>query len=194
MMSDDQIIQSIRLGKRSEALANVYRHYPKIRQMVVTANGSEDDAKDIFQESVIIFYQKAEKPDFQLTASISTFLYSVCRNLWLKQYRNKANLREQGWDQQPEPGHHEADQWLDESPDAAAVADQMLTVLGDPCLSILKAYYYQRLSMRAIAEKLGLGSEGNAKTRKFKCLERAKKMLRDRFPFLSLISILNYEN
>jgi RNA polymerase sigma factor (sigma-70 family) len=193
MMSDEQIIQSIRLGRRSEALASVYRHYPKVRQMVVTANGSEDDAKDIFQEGIIVFYQKAQQPDFELTASIGTFVYSVCRNLWLKRYRN-INSREAGWAELPEPAHHEAEKWLDESPDAASVADQMLAALGDPCLSILKAFYYQRLSMRDLAARLGLGSENNAKLRKFKCLERAKKMVRDRFPFLSLISILHHEN
>jgi DNA-directed RNA polymerase specialized sigma24 family protein len=87
MMSDDHILQLIRSGKRSEALARVYQHYPKVRQLVIMANGSEDDAKDVLQEGVIVFYQKAERPEFQLTASIGTFLYSVCRNLWHTRYR-----------------------------------------------------------------------------------------------------------
>ncbi len=88
MINDDQIIDLIRGGHRSEALASIYRHYPKIRQLVVMANGSEEDAKDLFQEGVIIFYQKAQLPDFRLTAAVGTFIYSVCRNLWLKRYRN----------------------------------------------------------------------------------------------------------
>src|SRR3978361_2309087 len=51
---------------------------------ILNNNGSYDEAKDIFQEAMIILYQKAKSDSFVLTSQIKTYVYSICRRLWLK--------------------------------------------------------------------------------------------------------------
>ena len=67
-------------------------------QLVLKNNGSEDDAKDIFQEAVIVLYNKVQTGNFELSSKLNTFLYSVCRRLWLKrlnhQSRNAGNVKD----------------------------------------------------------------------------------------------------
>ncbi|HOU02663.1 MAG TPA: sigma-70 family RNA polymerase sigma factor [Bacteroidales bacterium] len=58
------------------------RYLPMIRLMVTRSGGSSEDAKDIFQESLIIILEKIDSGEFTLTCKFMTFLYCVCDNLW----------------------------------------------------------------------------------------------------------------
>ena len=68
-----------------KATETIYRsNFNVIQAMILNNNGDEDDAKDIFQESMVVLFEKSRLADFELTCSIKTFLYSVARRLWLK--------------------------------------------------------------------------------------------------------------
>ena len=81
---DELIVSEIK--KRNEvALRELYKtHYPMIVNLICTNSGTEQEAKDIYQEAVIAFYEKVQSPGFTLTCKIKTYLYAVCRRLWLK--------------------------------------------------------------------------------------------------------------
>ena len=49
--------------------------------------GTRDDAKDIFQDALIIFHRKVRSEEFVLTCAVSTYLFSICRNLWREELR-----------------------------------------------------------------------------------------------------------
>ena len=56
---DQEILNGIRQGE-SKALGLLYKqHYPRIAQMVRTNSGTEDDARDLFQDAVMVLYGKA---------------------------------------------------------------------------------------------------------------------------------------
>lgn len=55
---------------------------PMIRLMVYQKGGSLEDAKDIFQDGLMIMLEKIDNKDFVLTCKFKTFLYCVCENLW----------------------------------------------------------------------------------------------------------------
>ncbi|MDQ1152448.1 RNA polymerase sigma factor (sigma-70 family) [Sphingobacterium zeae] len=83
--NDEQIIEGIKDGN-SFAIDAIYkRYYPSISHMILQNNGREDEAKDIFQEAVIVLYDKVSKGNFELSSKLKTYLYSICRRLWLKQ-------------------------------------------------------------------------------------------------------------
>jgi DNA-directed RNA polymerase specialized sigma subunit len=47
--------------------------------------------------------------------------------------------------------------------------------LGEPCQSLLNAFYMQKKNMQEIASSFGYTNAENAKTQKYKCLMRLKK-------------------
>ena len=55
-----------------------------IQHFVTNNNGSFDDARDIFQEAMIALYEKVQLEHFTLSCQIKTYLFSICKNLWLK--------------------------------------------------------------------------------------------------------------
>ena len=85
----EELLDGIK-NKNNTILKLVYKEYfPLIRSFILQNSGSEDDAKDIFQEAIIAIYKKSSDYDFEITSSFKTFLYSICRQLWLKQLRNR---------------------------------------------------------------------------------------------------------
>ena len=55
-----------------------------IQHFVLNNNGSFDDARDLFQEAMITLYEKVQSDSFVLSCQIKTYLFSICKNLWLK--------------------------------------------------------------------------------------------------------------
>jgi RNA polymerase sigma factor (sigma-70 family) len=160
-----------------EANKLIYKeNYPIIHALVVGNNGSADDAKDIFQEALIVLFEKASAANFELTSKISTYLYSVARRLWLKKLQQKSGsykigeyIEETVAVEDDIEAHQEHNFQMDMMHDA-------LTKIGEPCKSLLEAYYFQKLHMNDIAQQFGYTNADNAKNQKYKCLVRLKKL------------------
>ena len=89
---DIKIIRGI-LDNRNRVIQKVYDDYfPMVERMVINSGGDNEQAKDIFQESLIIIYKKLSNGELTLTCKFSTYLYAVCKKLWLVEKRKK-NLR-----------------------------------------------------------------------------------------------------
>lgn len=173
---DQKIIELIRSGKHSRAIEALYKHYPKIRSLIHKKGGNEEDARDIFQEGLLILCKKAEHPDFVLTSSAGTFLYSVCRFLWKDelQKQNRALSMPDAGNLLPETEDLVSEKRAKEM--EFRHLDQVLAQIGEKCLKLLKMYYFERISMKEIAQSFGFSSDNSAKTQKYKCLERARKI------------------
>jgi RNA polymerase sigma factor (sigma-70 family) len=92
--SDKNIIKGIR--KRNGVVVRyLYRTcYPDIRKLVLNNKGTHQDAQDLFQEALLLVYQKIHNLNFTLTCTFRTYLYSFCRLMWLKELENRKNKGE----------------------------------------------------------------------------------------------------
>jgi RNA polymerase sigma factor (sigma-70 family) len=160
-----------------DAIELVYReNYPLIQHFVISNNGSEDDARDIFQEAMMVLYEKAKMPGFELTCQIRTYLYSVCRRLWLKklQYNRRIESQVENFDKivpvEEDIEQHEKlnGQYL--------IMRTAMGKIGEPCKSLIEAFYVHRKNMQEIAGFFGYTNADNAKNQKYKCLVRLKKL------------------
>ncbi len=147
-----------------------------ILQLIINNNGSEHDAKDIYQESIIILHDKIKSGDFELTSKLKTFLYSVCRRLWLKKLSHKSRFNADINDYED---HFEVESDLvahEERDQQFTMMNSALEQLGEPCKTIIEDFYIHNKSMQDISEKFGYTNADNAKTQKYKCLQRLKKL------------------
>ena len=69
------------------------RYMPMIRLMVYQMGGTLEDAKDIFQDGLIIMLEKIDNNNFVLTCKFKTFLYCVCENLWKSVYMKRQSAK-----------------------------------------------------------------------------------------------------
>jgi RNA polymerase sigma factor (sigma-70 family) len=161
----------------SRAVEALYKnHFSMIQHFVTNNNGSFDDARDIFQEAMITLYEKVQLDNFALTCQIKTYLFSICKNLWLKR------LQQMGKYSAPLSAQEETisvEEDLDrfEKKDVAfAIMDRSLNSLGEPCKSLLEGYYLNKKGMQELASQFGYTNADNAKNQKYKCLMRLKKL------------------
>lgn len=164
------------------AIEAIYKdNYKMVQTMIVGNNGSPDDAKDIFQESMIVLYEKVKSGSFELNCQIKTYVYSVCRRLWLKRLGQFQRTSPEIESIQ-ETVSVEDDFEMHERRDADFhLMEKAMQSLGEPCKSLLEAYYLQKKNMVEIAGSFGYTNADNAKNQKYKCLMRLKKLFFDQY-------------
>jgi RNA polymerase sigma factor (sigma-70 family) len=181
VLTDEELLTGLADGS-DEALTQLYRRYfPMVLHFVTSNSGDEDDAKDIYQEALIVLYEKVRSGSLELHCQLKTYLYSVSRRLWLKHLSQRSRYMVRDVEK---PATEEAalDQLNDDLTDHEErdrqfelMADS-LDRLGEPCRTLLEDFYIQHLSMQEITEKFGYTNADNAKTQKYKCLMRLKRL------------------
>lgn len=161
----------------SNSIETIYReNYLAIQAFIVNNSGDPDDARDIFQEAMIILFEKARSSSFTLSCQLQTYLYSVCRRLWLKRLqRQNRFIPAKEPDQDIIAVDDELDSHEKKNNDLVLMESAMMK-LGEPCKSLLEAFYIEKKSMPEIAALFGYTNADNAKTQKYKCLVRLKKI------------------
>ncbi len=161
----------------AKVISQLYKdNFGMIQSFIIQNNGTYDDARDVFQDAMIVLYDKSKDPNFELTVQLKTFLYSICRRLWLKklQYQQKYVAPVESL-QETVPVEEEIEQKEKLDMDFELM-DVAMKSLGEPCKSLLEAYYIQKKHMTEIADEFGYTNADNAKNQKYKCLMRLKKL------------------
>lgn len=159
------------------SIESIYReNYAAIQSFVLNNNGTVDDARDIFQEAMIVLYQKSGLPTFSLNCQIRTFLYSICRRLWLKRLHYAGKFSAQLDNLEDTVPVEEELEDHERKNDDYLLMEQAMSKIGEPCKSLLDAYYMDKKNMHDIATEFGYTNADNAKTQKYKCLVRLKKL------------------
>lgn len=160
----------------------IYKNnYQSIQSLIFKNNGSADDAADIFQEAMIILYQKSIDKDFILTCQLKTYLYSVCKRLWLKKLKNNNRL---AWQDESFDNVIAVETDIEEHIENQrhfSIMENAMQKIGEPCKSLLEAYYIHKKQMLEIAEDFKYTNADNAKTQKYKCMMRLKKIFFSEF-------------
>lgn len=179
--SDSELLQGIARGARP-ATAQVYRqHYPTVLHWIEGLGGDSADAADIFQEAMVVLFEKACNEEFRLSCRIGTYVFAICKHLWYKKLEQRKRMpgalpenagSEDGFD----AAYDDDIRAHEEREEHYAQLDAALDSLGEPCRSLLQAYYHQDKSMQEIAAVFGYTNPDNAKTQKYKCLMRLKKL------------------
>ena len=159
-----------------KAVETIYKqNYNMVQSLVINNNGSSDDAKDVFQEAMIVLYEKARSGTFELNCQIKTYVYSVCRRLWLKRLQQTNRFTEVGNVESLVPVEEDIEEHAKRNTEFEMM-DIAIRGIGEPCKSLLEAYYLQKKNMQEIALSFGYTNAENAKNQKYKCLVRLKKI------------------
>ena len=159
-----------------KAVETIYKdNYNMVQSLIVNNNGSADDAKDIFQEAMIVLYEKARSGSFELNCQIKTYVYSVCRRLWLKRLQQANRFMEMGDIDSVVPVEDDIEDHTKRN-EEFEMMNKAISSLGEPCKGLLEAYYLQKRTMQEIAYDFGYTNAENAKNQKYKCLMRLKKI------------------
>ena len=175
-LSPEKYLEGIASGDR-DILQRVHANYfERISSFIKSNSGSEEDAKDIFQDAILSIYVKTVKEDLHdLQCSFYTYLFAVCRNLWLKKLRK---LGRETTSIAPESedvdsadilaGIEEKERW--------DLYREKLNALGNECREILRMFF-EKISFREIAGQTNT-TEAYAKKKKYLCQKKLIELIK----------------
>lgn len=172
-MNEKEIFERICKGDE-KALEFLYqKYYRMMTKLVISNSGTEEEARDVYQDALIVFWQKATSGNLVLTSKMSTYIYSICQNLWRKELDRKKRLSNEEKD---------AAVTLDtDTAEREKIMARCIDQLGDTCKKVLMYYYFEEMSMQDIADKLGFANTDTAKTKKYKCKKKLDELVKAQY-------------
>jgi len=180
--NEHHLLAALAAGDRTVTGQIYQENYHVINGWLIKNGGSSTDTADLFQEAMVVLFGKAQDKDFRLTCSVGTYLFAISKHLWYKKLQRKGRdpvmLQDNTGNDDDEGGiawdddinvHHEREAHYEQ-------LNSALDQIGEPCRSLLKAYYHHDKSMQEIAADFGYTNPENAKTQKYKCLGRLRKL------------------
>lgn len=167
-MTDNEIIKHLQSNKYTTAIKGLYNVLPAVKQYVKGNSGTAEDAKDIFQDALVILYKKVQSSEFVLSVPLKTYLLAVVKNCWWQELRRRKKML---------PGElpAEMDEPVPDEEPAFHTATAAFNLLGDKCRQLLLLFYYQKKSFKEIAKTFAFSDERVAKNQKYRCMEKAKE-------------------
>jgi len=167
-MSDQEIIGHLQQNKYHTALNGLYYLLPAVKKHIKANNGSAEDAVDIFQDALVILYNKVQTDNFTLTAPLNQYLLAIIKNCWLQELRRRKKL----------PIGEIKDEIIQEeiiSDQDYHLSESAFQLLGEKCKQLLILFYFKKESYKKIATLLDFSDEKIAKNQKYRCLQKAKE-------------------
>ena len=130
--------------------------------------------EEVIQESNIALVIKLQDSKFTLTSKLSTYMYSISRNQYLKLLR-KTNLGSPLIETSEIPVQ-DAGVDFSEKEVLFDLIEQNLQQIGEKCKKLLSAYYFERKSMLVIANEFGYSNDDSAKNMKTRCFQKLKSL------------------
>lgn len=187
--SNDELLRGI-LRNNSAVLRYIYKSfYHKINSFVTRNSGTTDDANDVFQEAIIVIYRKIKEDKLILSeCSFETYLYSVCRLLWLKQLekRRKSIVKVEEIDNYSEAVYDDGLAELINKNERYKLYQVHFQKLGEECQKVLHLFF-EKVSIKQITELMGFSSENYTKKRKHQCKEYLVRSIKQDTEFKNLI-------
>jgi len=163
-------------SKRRALFLQLYQNcFPAVARYVARSGGSLADAKDVFHDALIIYYEKSQDVEFQPPRDETAYLLGMSRNLWCRQYQQSGRYVsitecQVSTDLAAEEKH-------------SALAGKIMHLLessGRRCMEMLKAFYYEKLSIGELAAQFGYKGEHSATVQKYKCLEKVRDTVKQK--------------
>lgn len=164
------LIPQSNITDRQKVFMRLYQEaFPALAKYVSKMGGSFEEAKDTFQDALIIFYEKMQLGNLVIEVNDKSYLLGIAKHLYLKRYRSEKRIES-----------------LDGTPDLIDMEEpkpsttrllRFLEATGKRCMDLLQAFYYDKRSLTEIADSFGYSGTRSATVQKFKCLEKVRETI-----------------
>jgi DNA-directed RNA polymerase specialized sigma24 family protein len=160
---------------REEFFSNLYlKVFPSVANFIRKQNGTLDDAKDVFHDALIIFYEKKTDRTLEVHLTDEAYVFGIVKHLWIKKVRDdhRVLLTEM--------------ESIITLPDDIEIKQQSISIVaflksaGQKCMALLQAFYYEKKSLELISSSFGFSSIRSATVQKYKCLEKVRDLVKNK--------------
>ncbi len=170
-----EIIEDLK-GESNTAFGQLYKaHFGMVNRFVIRNNGRTADAEDIFQDTMLVLIQKLRQDNFELTASIKTYIMAISKNLWLKKLRT--SYREiEFTDTHDNQFYEEISLAIEQEKSYKDKLQSYLHKITIHCQGLIHDMFFKEKSIEQIQKDYGYSTKHNAQNQKHKCVEQIRKV------------------
>ena len=162
----------VKMVNREQMLMELYKSaFPAVAKYAARMGGSVDDARDIFQDALVIYYEKVVAGDLTV-ANSKAYLLGITKHLWFKKIRQQNDTLpiDDSFEQADETEQHISENKV----------LQFLETAGKRCMELLSAFYYHKTPVKEAAQQFGYAGERSVTVQKYKCLEKVRETVKQR--------------
>jgi DNA-directed RNA polymerase specialized sigma24 family protein len=173
MSATIQIQVETSIKEREALFIQLYKMvFPLTAKYVSKVGGSFEQAKDVFQDALVIYYEKQSAGTLDLNTDEKAYIYGIARHLWIKRY--KEHYREVLFKDSTV-----AMEDITAQPSSPKIL-RYLEAAGQKCMELLRAFYYDKTKLEDIASAFGFSGVRSATAQKFKCLEKIREKVKEK--------------
>ncbi|AYL99468.1 RNA polymerase sigma factor [Mucilaginibacter celer] len=168
----NEIVFNEPVAEREKLITTLYKTaFPVVAKYVAKMGGSFDDARDIFHDALVIYYEKMVAGELPAQSNEKAYLLGITKHLWLKKFREDSNSL-------PLDGYEfDITDETDEHPSSNKLM-RYLETAGKKCMELLSAFYYHKQPMKELAGLFGYTNERSATVQKYKCIEKVRETVK----------------
>mgnify|MGYP001271796389 CR=1 FL=1 len=170
-MSEQSVLIDSR--ERFSLFIELYKKsFPAVARYISRKGGTYEEAKDLFQDALILYYEKRVSSSFAPVQNEQAYILGIARHLWFKRIENRNNT----------DSIENATSIPDEQEDVLSSGKilRLLETAGQKCMELLKAFYYDKTPLSAIAQQLGYSGTRSATVQKYKCIEKIRETVKEK--------------
>lgn len=176
LQKDD--LTELRKGNNT-AIKEIYKsNFSYCTTFIVRNGGSQDDAREIYQRSMVIFLEKLQDEAFELTSNIKKYLSGICRNQWLKELKRRGKMEELGTEQDGPPAKSfgEDSGVEEEAPTRLQLIFKYLNAGSASCKQLLLLTFFNKLPDKEIAPVMNYSLEF-VRNKRRRCINSIRKRI-----------------
>ena len=177
--TDDELVEMIRDGSSDGFICMYEYHKEYCMNFMKSKYYDQNEIKDIYQDAVIVLYEKVLDTSFELSCSIQTYLNSICRNQVLVRLQKAGRFVQKS--DEGEDYIETLSDWFENLDDVnqervqvIQSVLQMMKLNSSKCYDMLVRFWYEKQTMVKIAQDLGYTNAENAKHQKSRCQQKMK--------------------
>ena len=175
-IKEDEIPALIRLGKDREVIPLLYKKVlPLVENYITRRSGRKEDAYDVFQDAMMLFYKQIIKDTFNSKYKVFGYLYRMSLNLWINKIKKDKRV---DFVEEIQDLEGEEVLTLNESLIAGNDDDLLKTLfspIGEKCIELLTYTIYNNMLMEDIAIRMGFTSVSAVKMQQLRCKQKLMK-------------------
>lgn len=151
----------------------------KIKAYVLKNSGGDSDAETILVEGVTHLIYNIRKKSFRGESSLNTYLFSICRGLWLRTLKKEKRYTDLDDDKEKQASDTFSPLDFFSEGELKKEMNSLLDEIGETCKKVLKMWS-EHYSMTEIADKVNYKNSQIAMNKKNKCLSKLKEIVENK--------------
>lgn len=151
------------------------QYFVYVKKYILKNKGNTEDAEDVFQDSLLILYEKLNADDFNVQTCLGNYLIGISKNIWLKKLKNRNFYIES-----PENYFIENQQEITSAIENEKYYWEKLfgyvKSISSHCQNLIHDIFIENKSIEEIQNKYQYSSKHNAQNQKYKCVEQIRKI------------------